>query len=140
MSLSLDEFPEYQRLVLETLSQPLEDRVIQISRAKYSITLPCPVMLVAAMNIQNERFKNVPGVHCNAQMSARDLQVFAALDEEASKYISGAIKRLNLSARAYERVLKVYDLVDQLLLHTPEALKLLKFKESHKINLTCNSK
>lgn len=40
-------------------------------------------------------------------MSARDLQVFAALDEEASKYISGAIKRLNLSARAYERVLKV---------------------------------
>ncbi|MCQ2255618.1 MAG: hypothetical protein MJZ29_08980 [Bacteroidaceae bacterium] len=37
-------------------------------------------------------------------------------------------------------MLKVYDLVDQLLLHTPEALKLLKFKESRKIELTCNSK
>lgn len=37
-------------------------------------------------------------------------------------------------------MLKVYDLVNQLLLHTPEALKHLKFRESHKIDLTCNSK
>lgn len=37
-------------------------------------------------------------------------------------------------------MLKVYDLVDQLLFHTPEALKLLNFKESHQIDLTCNSK
>ena len=176
--LFLDEFPEFNRFVLETLRQPLEDREIQISRAKYSVTLPCSVMLVAAMNpcpcghyndpnhkctctpqqvkrylnrisgplmdridlqvevipvpvaelsktpagetseqirarvmaarnIQNERFKNIPGVHCNAQMSARQLQTFAALDDKASAYISHAIKRLNLSARAYERVLKV---------------------------------
>ncbi len=37
-------------------------------------------------------------------------------------------------------MLKVYDLVDQLLFHTPKALKLLKFKDSYKIDLTCNSK
>jgi len=48
--LFLDEFPEYSRKALETMRQPLEDRVISISRAKYSCTLPCSFMLIAAMN------------------------------------------------------------------------------------------
>lgn len=176
--LFLDEFPEYNRSVLETLRQPLEDRQIQISRAKYSVTLPCSFQLVAAMNpcpcgyyndpqrdctcspgqiqrymnkisgplmdridlqvevmpvplkaladapagepsasirervvkaraIQSERFKDEPGIHCNAQMNTRLLNRYARPDDEAMDYLMKAMTRLNLSARAYERVLKV---------------------------------
>ncbi|MBQ9165248.1 MAG: YifB family Mg chelatase-like AAA ATPase, partial [Bacteroidaceae bacterium] len=48
--LFLDELPEFSRTVLETLRQPLEDRVITVSRAKYTFTLPCSFMMVASMN------------------------------------------------------------------------------------------
>lgn len=48
--LFLDELPEFSRTALETLRQPLEDRQITISRAKYTSTLPCSFMLVASMN------------------------------------------------------------------------------------------
>ena len=176
--LFMDEFPEFNRSVLETLRQPLEDRQIQISRAKYSVTLPCSFQLVAAMNpcpcgyyndpqrdctcspgqiqrymnkisgplmdridlqvevlpvplkaladapagepsasirervvkaraIQSERFKDEPGIHCNAQMNTRLLNRYARPDDEAMEYLMKAMTRLNLSARAYERVLKV---------------------------------
>ena len=176
--LFLDEFPEFRRDVLETLRQPLEDRQITISRAKYTSTLPCSFMLVASMNpcpcgyyndphhactcspaqvqrymskisgplldridiqievapvsvselahapkgessadirqrvvaaraIQTERYKDEPGVHCNAQMSRSMLERHARLDDEASATLSRAMKRLDLSARAYDRILKV---------------------------------
>lgn len=176
--LFLDEFPEYSKSVLETLRQPLEDREITISRSKYSATLPCSVMLVAAMNpcpcgyyndpfhectcrpgqiqrymnkisgplidridiqlevtpvpvkelnaapqgetsaairervvkaraIQTERFKNTPGVHCNAQMNTSLLREHVVLDAEASASMERVMDRLGLSARAYERILKV---------------------------------
>ena len=45
-----DELPEFQRSVLEVLRQPLEDRIINISRAKYSTTFPCSFMFVVSMN------------------------------------------------------------------------------------------
>ena len=176
--LFLDELPEFSRSALETLRQPLEDRVITISRAKYSATLPCSFMLVASMNpcpcgyynhpthacecdpgqiqrymnkisgplldridlqvevtpvpledlshaptgepssvirervvraraIQSERFANEPGIHCNAQMSARLLEKYARPDDAGAQRLSFAMKKLDLSARAYERILKV---------------------------------
>ena len=176
--LFLDELPEFSRTALETLRQPLEDRQITISRAKYTSTLPCSFMLVASMNpcpcgyyndphhactcspaqvqrymskisgplldridiqievapvsvselahapkgessadirqrvvaaraIQTERYKDEPGVHCNAQMSRSMLERHARLDDEASATLSRAMKRLDLSARAYDRILKV---------------------------------
>lgn len=48
--LFLDELPEFQRSVLEVLRQPLEDRIINVSRAKYNVTFPCSFMFVASMN------------------------------------------------------------------------------------------
>ena len=48
--LFLDELPEFQRSVLEVLRQPLEDRIINISRAKQTITYPCSFMFIASMN------------------------------------------------------------------------------------------
>ena len=176
--LFLDEFPEYSKSVLETLRQPLEDRQISISRAKYNVTLPCSFMLVAAMNpcpcgyyndpfhectcrpgqiqrymskisgplmdridiqlevtpvpvkelnsapagessaairervvraraIQTERFKDEPGIHCNAQMNTRLLNKYVVLDADAAAVMERVMDRLGLSARAYERILKV---------------------------------
>lgn len=176
--LFLDELPEFSRNVLETLRQPLEDRVITISRARYNFTLPCSFMLVASMNpcpcgyhhhptrqcmctpgqiqrymnkisgplmdridiqveaqsvpfeemakapkgessavirervlkarqIQIERYKDVKGVHCNAQMTTSLLQQYVQLDEKATAILQQAMKKFNLSARAYDRILKV---------------------------------
>ncbi len=176
--LFLDEFTEFSKSVLETLRQPLEDRVITISRARYNITLPCSFMLVASMNpcpcgykhhpthpcvctpsqvqrylnkisgplmdridiqvevesvpfcdmadkpkgessevirervikarkIQEERYKDVKGVHCNAQMTSSQLNKYACLDDQSTERLRDAMKRLNLSARAYDRILKV---------------------------------
>ncbi len=176
--LFLDELPEFSRKALETLRQPLEDRCITISRAKYTATLPCSFMLVASMNpcpcgyythptrectctpnqrknymgkisgplldridiqievtpvpveelshapagessasirervvkaraIQTERFKNIADVHCNAQMSRRHLETFAQLNDACSSLLQRAMKRLNLSARAFDRILRV---------------------------------
>lgn len=176
--LFLDELPEFSRTALETLRQPLEDREITISRAKYTITLPCSFMLVASMNpcpcgyykdpshhcscspaqrinyknkisgplldridiqievtpvpvdelasaptgehsaairervvkaraIQTERFNDTPGVHCNAQMTRAQIEKYAVLNEEGTNLLKRAMKRLNLSARAYDRILRV---------------------------------
>lgn len=176
--LFMDELPEFSRNALETLRQPLEDRQITISRAKYTATLPCSFMLVASMNPcpcgyynhpnkpctctpqqrlryiqkisgplldridlqvevtpvpfaslaeaspgepsaivrervlvarqrQNARFKDEPGVHCNAQMSSRHVQTYAQLDATGAAMLQQVMQRLDLSARAYERILKV---------------------------------
>lgn len=173
-----DELPEFNRTVLEMLRQPLEDRNISISRAKYSVTYPASFMLIASMNpcpcgyynhptkacvcnpgqvqkylnrisgplldridiqveivpvpfeklsetrpgessetirqrviaarkVQEQRFAHVPGIHCNAQMTPKMLAEYATPDEAGLNLLRGAMERLNLSARAYDRILKV---------------------------------
>lgn len=160
------------------LRQPLEDRQITISRAKYTVTYPCSFMFVASMNpcpcgyygdpthhcvctpgqiqrylskisgplldridiqceiaalpfhdlskaqpgepsakiwervmearaIQTERFKDIKGMHCNAQMSERMIHKYAEPDERGLAVLRMAMERLHLSARAYSRILKV---------------------------------
>lgn len=173
-----DELPEFNKSTLEMLRQPLEDRKITISRAKYTIEYPCSFMFVASMNpcpcgyyndpthhcvctpgqiqrymnkisgplldridiqieitpvpfkdisraapgessdsirervikarhIQEERFRECKGVHCNAQMSERMIHQYAEPGEDGIDMLRMAMERLNLSARAYNRILKV---------------------------------
>ncbi|MEZ0007121.1 magnesium chelatase family protein [Flavobacterium sp. 28YEA47A] len=176
--LFLDELPEFKREVLEVMRQPLEDREVTISRAKFTITYPSSFMLVASMNpspsgffnnsessisssphetsrylnkisgplldridihievtpvpfdklseerkaessasirervikareIQVQRFSNYEKVNYNAQMSTRLIREFCILDENSKQLLKSAMERLNLSARAYDRILKV---------------------------------
>ena len=62
--LFLDELPEFKRTVLEVLRQPLEDRVVTISRAKLSVEFPASFMLIAAMNPCPCGFYNHPKIEC----------------------------------------------------------------------------
>jgi magnesium chelatase family protein len=160
------------------MRQPLEDRKICISRAKFAIEYPASFMLVASMNpcpcgyynhpdrdcvcapgvvqkylskisgplldridihieivpvpfeklselresensemvrervmkarqIQEQRFKDIDGVYCNAQMSSKQMRTFAEIDKASSELLKNAMQRLNLSARAYDRIIKV---------------------------------
>ncbi|WKS95164.1 YifB family Mg chelatase-like AAA ATPase [Riemerella columbina] len=174
--LFLDEMPEFKRTVLEVMRQPLEDREVTISRAKFTVNYPASFMLVASMNPspsgffpddpnntssafemqrylnklsgplldridihievqkvdfdqltdqrqgepshkirarvlkareqQSLRFKNLP-ISYNAQMGPKELKLFCQLDDVSLKLIKTAMEKLNLSARAYDRILKV---------------------------------
>ena len=63
--------------------------------------------VVKAREIQTERFRNVKGVHCNAQMTSALLRQYAQPDEKGLARLRDAMERLNMSARAYDRILKV---------------------------------
>ena len=176
--LFLDELPEFNRSVLEVMRQPLEDRVINISRARFTVEYPAGFMLVASMNpcpcgyynhpdrpclcspgavqkymnrisgplldridiqieivpvpfekiseqqpsepsiairervikaraIQERRFAAYEGVYCNAQMNSKLLHQYAVPDASGLSILKTAMQRLCLSARAYDRILKV---------------------------------
>lgn len=176
--LFLDELPEFKREVLEVMRQPLEDREVTISRARFTVTYPSSFMLVASMNPspggyfndpnapvmsspaemqrylskvsgplldridihievtpvpfeklseerkgessveirkrvtkarsrQSERFMNSVSVHYNAQMNTKQIRKHCHLDEASKTLLKNAMERLNLSARAYDRILKV---------------------------------
>ena len=63
--------------------------------------------VIAARKIQEERFKGYPGIHCNAQMTSKLFRQYCAIDEECQELMKSAMERLGLSARAYDRILKV---------------------------------
>lgn len=176
--LFLDELPEFNRSVLEVMRQPLEDRVINISRARFTVEYPAGFMLVASMNpcpcgyynhpdrpclcspgavqkymnrisgplldridiqieivpvpfekiseqqpsepsiairervikaraIQERRFAAYEGIYCNAQMNSKLLHQYAVPDASGLSILKTAMQRLCLSARAYDRILKV---------------------------------
>lgn len=176
--LFLDELPEYKRTVLEVMRQPLEDRKVTISRAKFTVDYPASFMLVAAMNpcpcgyynhpdkdcvcspgivqkylnkisgplldridlhvevtpvnfdelagkentessesirkrvisaraIQQKRFENSKAVFANAQMESKKLREVCSIGPESVSLLKTAMDKLGLSARAYDRILKV---------------------------------
>ena len=176
--LFLDELPEFKRQVLEVMRQPLEERKITISRARFSMEYPASFMLVASMNpcpcgyfnhpekecicgstvvqkylskvsgplldridihievtpvdfdqltdarkseksevirervvkareVQSARYDALDGIFCNAQMSATMAREFCVLNQASNGLLKNAMNKLKLSARAYDRILKV---------------------------------
>ena len=60
-----------------------------------------------ARRTQIERYKDIKGIHCNAQMNTALLQKYVQLNEETATLLRNAMQKFNLSARAYDRILKV---------------------------------
>ena len=63
--------------------------------------------VIAAREIQTRRFANEKAIYCNAQMGPKQLAVYAALSPECSDILKDAMTRLDMSARAYDRILRV---------------------------------
>ena len=176
--LFLDELPEFKRSALEVMRQPLEERKVCISRARWAVEFPSNFMLIASMNpcpcgyynhpekecvcppggvqkylnkisgplldridlhvevtpvgfdqlsanrktessedirkrvikardIQTERFKDQKGIYCNAMMPAEMVKEVCFLNEAGKSLLKIAMNKLQLSARAYDRILRV---------------------------------
>ncbi len=176
--LFLDELPEFKRSVLEVLRQPMEERRITISRAKFTVNYPASFMLISSMNpcpcgyynhpektcvcapgvvhkylnkisgplldridlhvevtpvsfdqlsmqekaesssnirerveearkVQEQRFEKNDQIHCNAQMASKYVREVCVIDKASQLLLKAAMEKLNLSARAYDRILKV---------------------------------
>ena len=63
--------------------------------------------MIRAREIQAERYKNNPGIYCNAQMSSKMLKEICVINQASQNLLKAAMEKLNLSARAYDRILKV---------------------------------
>lgn len=107
------------RRYLNKISGPLLDRIdihVEVPAVKHETLLrphaaessaTIRARIIQARKIQQERFASRKKVRCNAQMSARDIKNFVPLDEESQNLLRLALSELNLSARAYDRILKV---------------------------------
>lgn len=91
-------------LQVEILPVPFEEIS---SGAPAESSLAIRERVVKARAIQAERFQDHPGVHCNAQMSRRMLNEYARLDARSLQYLKDVMVRYDMSARAYDRILKV---------------------------------
>ena len=176
--LFLDELPEFKRTVLEVMRQPMEERRVTISRARFTVDYPASFMLVASMNpcpcgyynhpekecmcapgmvhkylnkisgplldridlhvevtpvdfekladsrlseksevirqrvikareIQQARYAENEGMHSNAMMGSKQLRSICRIDKTGQELLKKAMEKLGLSARAYDRILKV---------------------------------
>ena len=111
--------PSQVQKYLNKISGPLLDRIdiqVEITPVPFDeLTNATPSegsvaireRVLRARQIQQQRFADEPGVHSNAQMTPRLLQKYAQLDERGKNMLQNAMDRLNLSARAYDRILKV---------------------------------
>ena len=103
---------------LAKISGPLLDRIdlhIQVPAVKYrelaqeetsEDSAIIRERILAARRLQFQRLASF-GIHCNAQMTPRTLRRFCKLDAESEKQMENAITKIGLSARAYDRILKV---------------------------------
>lgn len=104
---------------LNKISGPLMDRIdIQVeivpvpfeemsSTRQEESSTTIRARVIKARQIQQERYKDFPQIHCNAQMTSAMLARYAQPDERSLNLLRQAMTRLNLSARAYDRILKV---------------------------------
>ena len=63
--------------------------------------------VIKAREIQTERYKDIEGIYCNAQMSSKQLREICVINQAGELLLKRAMEKLNLSARAYDRILKV---------------------------------
>ena len=75
----------------------------QLSESSFSIRK----RVIEARKIQTQRFKTAEKVHYNAQMNVRQIRAYFKLSDQSKALLKTAMERLNLSARAYDRILKV---------------------------------
>ena len=104
---------------LSRVSGPLMDRIdlqIEITPVTYDklsekkqgeSSLSIRKRVIESRKIQEERFQNRPEIFCNARMTTKEIRMFAQIDAESQNLMKMAMQRLNLSARAYDRILKV---------------------------------
>ena len=94
------------RIDIQVDVQPVEfDAISSTTDGETSAEIRARV--VKAREIQSRRYANEPTVHCNAQMTSAMLRRYAAVDEAGLERLKDAMTRLNMSARAYDRILKV---------------------------------
>ncbi len=135
---------------LNKISGPLLDRIdIQVEIAPVSFedissqqvnesSRDIKARIVRARAIQQHRFADVKGVHCNAQMNSRLLNTYARPDDESLSRLKDAMTRLNISARAYDRILKVArtiaDMDGSLTVRLPHVMEAIGYRSLDRAN------